>query len=77
MSALAGAEVLCEVESKIVEHIPLAVLGEFVVRLGEGWGGSFQDLANGLAVRRDGPEAAASTILSHVCSVNDDWLLNN
>ncbi len=50
MNAIAGSEVVCEVANETVEPIPPAVPGEFVVRLGAGWGGPLHDLANGLAV---------------------------
>ena len=41
-----------------------AVPGEFVVRLGEDWGGSLHDLADGLAEFELGAEAAVTTLLT-------------
>ena len=44
--------------------VPPAVPGEFVVRLGEDWGGSLHDLADGLAEFELGAEAAVEMILT-------------
>ncbi len=38
--------------------------GEFVVRLGAGWGGPLHDLANGLAVWGQEPKDAVEALLS-------------
>ncbi len=48
-----------EVVSEVVAPVPPTVPGEFVVRLGEGWGYELHELADGMAVWRDGPGAAA------------------
>jgi len=64
MSAISKVEVVREVANETVEPVPPTVPGEFVVRLGAGWGGELHELANGLAVWRDGPEAAARILLS-------------
>ncbi len=63
MSAISRAESVREVANEAVEPIPPTVPDEFVVRLGAGWGGPLHDLANGLAVWGDGPEAAAGVLL--------------
>ncbi len=52
-----------EVANGAVEPIPAAVPGEFMVCLGEGWGREFHELANALAVWRDGPGAAVGVLL--------------
>jgi hypothetical protein len=44
--------------------VPPAVPGEFEVRLGEGWGGSLHELADGLAEFELGAEAAVGMFLS-------------
>ncbi len=44
--------------------VPLPVPGEFEVRLGEGWGGSLHDLADGLAKFELGAEAAVGMLLT-------------
>jgi len=44
--------------------VPLAVPGEFLVKLGQGWGGSMHDLADGLAGFELGAEAAVGMFLS-------------
>ncbi len=44
--------------------VPKAVPGEFLVRLGAGWGGPLHDLANGLTVWRQEPEDAVRVLLS-------------
>ena len=44
--------------------VPSAVPGEFLIRLGQGWGGSHHDLADGLAEFELGAEAAAELILT-------------
>ncbi len=54
MNAIAGTEVVREVANEAVEPVPPAVPGVFVVRLGEGWGRELHELANALAVWRDG-----------------------
>ncbi len=54
MSAISRAEVVREIANEAVGPIPPMVPGEFVVHLGEGWGGPLHDLANALAVWRDG-----------------------
>ncbi len=63
MSIVSGTSSVREVVNEAVGPIPPAVPGEFVVHLGTGWGGSLHDLANGLAVWRDGPEAAVVVLL--------------
>ncbi len=64
MKAISRVEVVREVVNEAVEPVPSTVPGEFLVRLGAGWGGPLHDLADGLAVWRDGPEAAAGVLLS-------------
>jgi hypothetical protein len=64
MSAISRAVSVREVVNEAVGPVPPAVPGEFVVRLGAGWGGELHDLADGLAVWRDGPGAAARVLLS-------------
>ena len=44
--------------------VPLTVPGEFVIRLGEGWGGTLHDLADGLAEFELGAEAAVTMLLT-------------
>ena len=44
--------------------LPPTVPGEFVVHLGEDWGGSLHDLADGLAEFELGAEAAVTTLLT-------------
>jgi hypothetical protein len=44
--------------------MPVAVPEEFLVRLGQGWGGSLHDLADGLAEHELGAEAAVRMFLS-------------
>ena len=44
--------------------VPLAVPGEFLVKLGQGWGGSLHELANGLAECELGAEAAVTMLLT-------------
>ena len=44
--------------------VPMAVPGEFLVRLGEGWGRSLHDLADGLAEFELGAEAAVEMMLT-------------
>ncbi len=53
-----------EIVNEAVGPVPTAVPGEFVVHLGAGWGGPLHDLADGLAVWKDGPEAAVGVLLS-------------
>jgi hypothetical protein len=50
VSAISRTESVREVVNEAVGPVPPAVPGEFVVRLGAGWGGPLHDLANGLAV---------------------------
>jgi len=47
-----------------IAPIPPIIPGEFVVRLGEGWGGSLHDLADGLAEFELGAEAAVEMFLT-------------
>ncbi len=63
MNAIAGTEVVREVVNEAVDSVPPAVPGEFVVKMGAGWGGPLHDLANALAVWGDGPVAAAWVLL--------------
>ena len=44
--------------------VPLAVPGELLVRLGEGWSGSLHDLVDGLAEFELGAEAAVEMFLT-------------
>ena len=44
--------------------MPVAVPGEFLVILGQGWGGSLHDLADGLAEFELGAEAAVTVLLT-------------
>ena len=44
--------------------VPATVPGEFTVHLGEGWGGSMHDLADGLAEFELGTEAAVGMLLT-------------
>jgi len=44
--------------------VPSAVPEEFLVRLGQGWGGSLHELANGLAECELGAEAAVTMLLT-------------
>ena len=44
--------------------VPPAVPGEFLVKLGQGWGGNLQDLASGLAEWELGAEAAVEMMLT-------------
>ncbi len=64
MSAISKVESVREVVNEAVAPVPPAVPGEFVVRLGAGWGGSLHDLANGLAVWGQEPEDAVGVLLS-------------
>ena len=66
MSALSGTSSMHEVTNEAAETVPVppTVPGEFLVRLGAGWGGPLHELADGLAVWKDGPEAAARVLLS-------------
>ena len=43
---------------------PSVIPGEFIVRLGEGWGGSLHDLADVLAEYELGAEAAVTMLLT-------------
>ena len=65
MSAISGttsaSEITNEAEAKV--PVPVTVPGEFLVHLGEGWGGSLHGLADGLAVWQEGPEAAVNALL--------------
>jgi len=65
MSALSGTSSMHEVTNEAAETapVPLTVPGEFLVHLGEGWGGSLHELADGLAVWMEGPEAAVGVLL--------------
>ena len=47
-----------------IAPVPSAIPGEFTVRLGEGWGGSLHDLADGLAEFELGAEAAVGMFLT-------------
>ena len=47
-----------------IAPIPPIIPGEFVVRLGEGWGGGLHDLADGLAEYELGAEAAVEMMLT-------------
>jgi hypothetical protein len=47
-----------------VSPVPACVPGEFTVRLGEGWGGSLHDLADGLSEWELGAEAAVGLLLT-------------
>ncbi len=64
MSAISRAEEVREVVNEAVAPVPPTVPGEFVVRLGAGWGGPLHDLANGLAVWGQEPEDAVVVLLS-------------
>ena len=44
--------------------MPATVPGEFEVKLGQGWGGSLHDLADGLAEFELGAEAAVAMMLT-------------
>jgi len=44
--------------------VPPAVPGEFLVRLGQGWGSSLHDLADGLSEWELGAEAAVGMMLT-------------
>ena len=44
--------------------VPSTVPGEFEIRLGEGWGGSLHELADGLAEFELGAEAAVGMLLT-------------
>ena len=50
MSAISGTVSVREVVNEAVGPVPLAVPGEFVVRLGKGWGRELHELADGLAI---------------------------
>ncbi len=50
--------------SNDVTPAPACVPGEFTVRLGEGWGGSLHDLADGLSEWELGPAAAVGLLLT-------------
>jgi hypothetical protein len=63
VTAISGTVSVREVVNEAVEPVPQAVPGEFVVRLGAGWGGPLHDLANGLAVWIISPEAAVNALL--------------
>ena len=47
-----------------IAPVPPAVPGEFLVRLGQGWGGSLHDLADGLTEWELGAEAAVEMMLT-------------
>ena len=65
MSAISGTTSASEITNETEERVPVpkAVPGEFLVHLGEGWGGSLHGLADGLAVWQEGPEAAVNALL--------------
>jgi len=44
--------------------VPAAVPGEFLVKLGQGWGGSLHDLADGLSEWELGAEDTVSVLLT-------------
>jgi hypothetical protein len=44
--------------------MPPAVPGEFMVKMGQGWGGTLHDLADGLAEFELGAEAAVAMMLT-------------
>ena len=50
-------------ENKI-SPMPSVIPGEFMVRLGAGWGGSLHDLADGLAEWELGTEGAVAVLLT-------------
>jgi len=66
VSAISGTTCASEISNETVERVPVPVTvpGEFLVHLGEGWGGSLHDLANGLAVWGQEPEDAVEVLLS-------------
>jgi hypothetical protein len=43
---------------------PAKAPGDFLVRIGEGWGGPLHELADGMRVWERGPAAAAGVLLS-------------
>ena len=47
-----------------IAPMPSVIPGEFIVCLGEGWGSSLHDLANGLAEWEFGVEAAVEMMLT-------------
>ena len=47
-----------------IAPVPPVIPGEFIVRLGEGWGGSIHDLADGLEEWELGAEAAVEMMLT-------------
>ena len=47
-----------------VTPVPAVAPGDFDVRIGEGWGGSLHDLADGLCEWELGPEAAVGLLLT-------------
>ena len=47
-----------------IAPVPAAIPGEFVVKLGGGWGGSLHDLADGLVEWDLGAEAAVGILLT-------------
>ncbi len=65
MNAIFGTTSAQEVENEAAETVPVppTVPGEFLVHLGQGWGGSLHTLADGLAVWMDGPEVAVGVLL--------------
>ena len=65
MSAISGTTSASEITNETEERVPVPVTipGEFLVYLGEGWGGSLHGLADGLTVWQEGPEAAVNALL--------------
>jgi hypothetical protein len=65
MSAISGTASASEITNETEERIPVPVTvpGGFLVHLGEGWGGSLHELADGLAVWIINPEAAVNALL--------------
>ena len=55
-----------------IAPMPSVIPGEFMVRLGEGWGGNLHDLADGLAEWELGAEAALYTLRDVPGYIKDD-----
>ncbi len=68
MSAISGTNSASEIANEAAETVPVppTVPGEFLVRLGAGWGGPLHDLADGLAVFELGAEAAVEMFLTWI-----------
>jgi hypothetical protein len=66
VNAISKSVGVCEVTREVLMPVPPAVPDEFAVRLGEGWGGSLHDLANGLINFELGMEAAVVNLLSWI-----------